>query len=113
MFRLGFLLLIVIGVLLAITNPGKQQHQQAVGQKLAQQSGLGETFGAAAGDMLAKADLLPLTYQNYFLFSKTTMHGRTMSIGLLTKAWPTGEVRAAAPGELPFDPSGELPFDAN
>lgn len=45
-------------------------------------------LGEIAGDVLGNLDVLPLKYNNYFLFSTMTFRDDVVSVGLLTKVWP-------------------------
>jgi hypothetical protein len=58
-------------------------------EKLGNSAGMGGMLGEVAGGMLGKIDALPLTYENYYLFSLTKFRGDTLSIGLGNQVWPT------------------------
>ncbi len=87
MFRLGFLLLIVVGAVLFFTNPNHEAHKQVIYTATATQATNSETLGKIAVDLLGKTDVLPLTYNNYFVYSTTTLNGEVRSIGAFSKVW--------------------------
>jgi len=88
MFRLALLLILVACIALAVTNPGAEDHKQAIYQALSRRMGAEGFWGATAGSALGSLDVLPLTYHNYLLFSTVTYGQDTVSVGLLTKVWP-------------------------
>ena len=87
MFRIGLLLIVVVCVALAATNPGEEAHKEAVYQALPQQMGAEGIVGELAGAALDRLDLLPLRYHNYLLFSTVTYGDDTVSVGLVTNVW--------------------------
>jgi hypothetical protein len=87
MFRLGILGLIVMCALLAFTNPSFDTHRQAIYKSAAAEATNSELLGKIAADVLGGVDVLPLSYNNYFLFSTTTLKGDTASVGLLSRVW--------------------------
>jgi hypothetical protein len=36
---------------------------------------------------LGDREVLPVTYNNYFVFSTTTLNGKTSSVGLFSRVW--------------------------
>jgi hypothetical protein len=89
MFRVGLLLIIIVCIFLAVTNPGAEAHKQVLVEKLSAQAGMSGFLGELAGDLLGDVDVTPLRYNNYVLFSTMTFRDDTVSLGLLTKVWPT------------------------
>jgi len=89
MFRLGLLLIIALGIVAAVTNPGIDDHKRIVYRSLPGQIGAQGLMAEISGEMLGSLDLIPLTYHNYVLFSTTSFRENTMSVGLLTRVWPT------------------------
>jgi len=87
MFRLGVLALIVVGAVLFFTNPNHDAHRQVVYTTAATQATNSETLGKIAVDLLGKTDVLPMTYNNYFVCSTTTFNGEVKSIGAFSKVW--------------------------
>lgn len=87
MFRLGFVALIVAGAVVLFTNPSHEAHKQIVYTATATQATNSETLGKIAVDLLGKKDILPLTYNNYFVYSTTTLNGDVKSVGALSKVW--------------------------
>jgi hypothetical protein len=47
----------------------------------------GDVLGKIAVDLLGNREVLPLTYNNYFLFSTTTLNEKTASVGLFSRVW--------------------------
>jgi hypothetical protein len=87
MKKLCIIVLIVICAVLAITNPGLDSHKKVVYTSVATDFTENETLGKVAVDLLGNADFLPLTYNNYYLFSTTTLNDQTASIGICSKVW--------------------------
>jgi hypothetical protein len=85
MKKIGIIVFIVIGAVLAITNPGLDAHKKVVYMSVATDVTNNEVLGKVAVDLLGNADVLPLTYNNYYLFSTTTLNDQTASIGILSK----------------------------
>lgn len=93
MFRLGVLLLVVGGAVLVFTNPSQDAHKKVVYATTVQQTTNSETLGQMAVDMFGKLDLVPLQYNNYYVFSTTTLNGKLQSLGLFSHVWKwNGEV---------------------
>jgi len=44
-------------------------------------------LGKIAVDLLGKTDVLPLTYNNYYVCSTTTINGEVKSVGVFSKVW--------------------------
>ena len=53
----------------------------------ATQAANSETLGKIAVDLLGKTDVLPLTYNNYFVYSTTMLNGEVKSVGAFSKVW--------------------------
>lgn len=87
MIRLAIFGLVVLAVVLLVTNPSHETHKQTVYQSMATQATSSEMLGKIAVDMLGSVDVLPLQYNNYFVFSTTTLNGETKSIGVLARVW--------------------------
>ena len=96
MFRLGLLLIIVACIVMAVTNPGVEDHKKVVYGNLPNQAGAEGMVAEIAGRVLGNLHPLPITYHNYYLFSTTTFRNDTASVGLLTRVWPTDA--GTAPG---------------
>lgn len=86
MFRLLVLLVLVACPVLYFTNPGPEAHRKAVIETMAAQQKHG-VLGKLAADLFGNADAIPLKYSNYQLCSMTTLDGKTISFGLLSKIW--------------------------
>ena len=89
MFRMGLLLVIIACIALAITNPGEETHRKAVYNQVSSKAGMEGFAGKAAGALLSDLGVVPLKYNNYIMFSTMTFGEDTLSVGLLTKVWPT------------------------
>ena len=87
MFRLGILGLIVIVALLALTNPSLNAHRNAVYESVAAEATDSQMLGRIAADVLEDFDVVPLTYNNYVVFSTTSCNGETASFGMLSRVW--------------------------
>jgi len=87
MFRLVFFGVLIFAIVLAVTNPGLDAHKSVVYQGVAAKATDSKLLGKIAADVLAEVDIMPLQYNNYFLFSTTAMDGRRKSIGVLSKVW--------------------------
>lgn len=46
-----------------------------------------DVLGKIAVDLLGDKEVLPLKYNNYFLFSTTTLNGKTTSVELFSRVW--------------------------
>lgn len=79
--------LVLIGLLigLAFSNPPLERHRQRIGEVLAEAAAeegvLGKiAAGAGAGELVA--NMLPLEYQNYILFSVASLDDEQLSFGV-------------------------------
>ena len=79
--------MVQVGAVLFFTNPGHEAHKQVVYTATATQAANSETLGKIAVDLLGKTDVLPLTYNNYFVYSTTTLNGEVKSVGAFSKVW--------------------------
>lgn len=95
MFRIGILGLIVICAMLALTNPSHETHKNIVYESAAAEMTKSEKLGKIAADLLGGVDVVPLNYNNYFLFSTTTLNNETVSVGLLSRVWKMDRSKAA------------------
>jgi len=87
MIRFAFLLVIVACAVLAATNPTQDSHRKAVYESVAVSKTQSEFLGKIAAGVLGDVDVLPMQYNNYFLFSTTTMNGDTVSVGGFSRVW--------------------------
>jgi hypothetical protein len=87
MLRLGMFGLVVVAIVLLVTNPSHEAHKQTVYTSMATEATNSEMLGKIAVDVLGKTDVVPLQYNNYFVFSTTTLNGETRSIGILSRVW--------------------------
>ena len=87
MIRLGIVAIVILSAVLGITNPGQDAHRKSVYTSVATQKTRSEILGKIAVDLLGDREVLPLTYNNYYLFSTTTLNGKTSSVGLLSRVW--------------------------
>jgi hypothetical protein len=87
MIRFAFLLVIVACAVLFVTNPNQDSHRKAVYESIAASKTQSEFLGRIAADFLGDVDVLPLKYNNYYLFSTTTMNGDTVSVGGFSRVW--------------------------
>jgi hypothetical protein len=87
MFRLSTFALVALAGALALTNPNVEAHRAAVYSSVAEQTTDSPVLGKIAADVLGNADVVPLTYNNYYLFSTTTLNGKTESVGALSRVW--------------------------
>ncbi len=87
MFRIGFLLLIIALAVLFFTNPGHDAHKQVVYTSAAAEAMKSEVLGKIAVDLLGKTDVVPLTYNNYYVCSTTSVNGETKSVGAFSHVW--------------------------
>ena len=85
---LGFIAIVAVAILLAVTNPSADSHRDALARDFAQERPLAGAVGLGA--VSAK---LP-TYQSFVLGSYTTDGGGVTSIGALGMVWVVeGEAR--------------------
>jgi hypothetical protein len=89
MIRLIGLGLIVLLAVMAITNPGQEAHKKVVYESIAASKTDSEVLGKIAADLLGNADVLPMTYNNYYLLSTTTVQGQMASVGVFSRVWKT------------------------
>jgi len=90
----GLTILLLLGLLLAVTKPAKERHVQALGAIAAGDFGgkrgparlLGQA-AAAGASVFARA---AMDFHDYGLFSTMTLHGDTVSVGLLGMVFKTG-----------------------
>ena len=68
----------------AVTNPSHETHKQTVYKSMAAEA-TAAALGKIAVDLLGDVDVVPLQYHNYFLFSTTTLHGETKSLGVFSR----------------------------
>jgi hypothetical protein len=87
MIRLGIAAVIILCAATAITNPGQDAHRKAVYTSVATEKTNSDVLGKIAVDLIGNREVLPLTYNNYFLFSTTTLNGKTTSVGLFSRVW--------------------------
>lgn len=87
MFRIGFLILIVALAVFFFTNPSHDAHKQVVYTTAATQAMQSEVLGKIAVDLLGKTEVVPLTYNNYYLCSTTTLNGKVKSVGVVSHVW--------------------------
>ena len=70
---------LVLLIAVAATNPGKEAHQEKIITKFKQEHPyLGLLFG---GEAFSKI----VGYKNYVFFSKAKIHNKTLSVGYFTK----------------------------
>ena len=74
---------------LATTNPGEEAHKTVIYDMVSNKAGAEGLVGKAAGSVLSDLDVVPFKYKNYILFSTVTFGGDAVSVGFLTKVWPT------------------------
>jgi hypothetical protein len=85
--RVGIAAIVVLAAVLGITNPSQNAHRTAVYTSVATEKTKSDVLGKIAVDLLGNREVLPLTYNNYFLFSTTTLNGKTASVGLFSRVW--------------------------
>ena len=56
-----------------MTNPNQDAHKKVVYESVAASKTHSEALGKIAADMLGNADVLPMTYNNYYVMSTTTV----------------------------------------
>lgn len=79
--------LVILLVAMAVTNPGQDAHKKVVYESIAASKTNSEFLGKIAADMLGNANVFPVTYNNYYLLSTTTVEGKTASVGMFSKVW--------------------------
>ncbi len=87
MFKLALFVLAVAAAALALTNPGRDAHKQTIYAAVASQTTESPLFGKLAADVLGNADVVPVTYNNYYVFSTTTLNGKTATVGAGNRVW--------------------------
>jgi hypothetical protein len=87
MFRIGFFVLIVALAVTFFTNPSHDAHKQVVYTAAATEATQSEVLGRIAVDLLGKTEVVPLTYNNYYVCSTTSLNGETKSIGVFSHVW--------------------------
>lgn len=87
MIRLGILGMIVLCAVSAFTNPAQDFHRKAVYTKVATEKAQSGLLGKIAVDLLGEHELMPLSYNNYVLFSTTTLNGEISSVGCFSQVW--------------------------
>ena len=83
------LALMILLVVMAVTNPNQDAHRKIVYESVAASKTHSEVLGKIAADVLGNADVLPMTYNNYYLLSTTTVNGQTASVGIFSRVWTT------------------------
>jgi hypothetical protein len=87
MNRLGLLGLIILCGVLAATNPSRDAHKKTMSETSTASQAKPGLFGGFATSVMADANALSMSYNNYYLFSTTTLNGRTASVGLFSHVW--------------------------
>ena len=87
MFRIGFLILIVACAVLFFTNPSHDAHKQMIYTTAATHAMQSEALGKIAVDLLGKTEVVPLTYNNYYVCSTTSINGEINSVGVFSHVW--------------------------
>ena len=89
MIRLTVLGLVILLGVMAVTNPNQDAHRKIVYESVAAAKTNSAVLGKIAADVLGNADVLPMTYNNYYLLSTTTVNGQTASVGMFSRVWNT------------------------
>ena len=87
MVRLGILGMIVVCAVLVFTNPSQDAHKRTVLTSTATEAANSKVLGKLARALLENVDVVPLQYHNYYLFSTTSLNGKTESIGIFSHVW--------------------------
>jgi hypothetical protein len=87
MIRLVLVVLVILCIVLAITNPGQDAHKKAFYASVGTEQAKSEVLGNIAAEVLGDVDLIPLKYNNYIVFSTTTLNGKMTSFGLFSHVW--------------------------
>lgn len=103
MVRLAILGLVVICGMLVLTNPSHETHKNVVYEVATSQATKSDMLGKIAADLLGGVDVIPLGYNNYFLFSTTTLNGETVSVGMLSRVWKLNRSTAAKNSQTPTE----------
>jgi len=93
MFRLGTLGLIIACGVLVLTNPSQDAHRKVLYASAATEATHSDLLGKIAADVLEDVNLIPLGYNNYYVFSTTTVNGKTASIGVCSRVWKLKELK--------------------
>jgi hypothetical protein len=89
MTRFINLLLIIACIVLAVTNPSQDLHRKAVYESVVAANTKHEVLGKIAAGVRGEKDSVLLQYNNYWIFSTTTLDGNTVSVGALSHVWKT------------------------
>ena len=103
MKKLFVLTLIALCVAMAATNPGPDAHRKVVSASIASAKANNELVGKIAGDLLADTNVVPISYNSYYLFSTTTLNGNTASVGLCSRVWSMEESPVKTMAVSPHD----------
>ena len=76
-----------LGTSLAVTNPSQDLHRKAVYESVVAANTKHEVLGKIAAGVRAEKDSVLLQYNNYWIFSTTTLGGNTVSVGALSHVW--------------------------
>lgn len=87
MTRLIGLGLVILMAVLAITNPGEDAHKKVVYESIAASKTHSDFLGKIAANMLGNSDVVPVTYNNYYVLSTTTVQGQMASVGMFSRVW--------------------------
>lgn len=71
------IVLLLVLILLAVTNPSVEKHRSAVNESVGKQSKVAGALGV--GSLFSRL----FTYRDYVFFSLTTYEGKVRSVGLL------------------------------
>ena len=85
--RLGLAAIVILAAVLAITNPGQDAHRKVVYTSVAAEKTTSDVLDKIAVDLLGGREVLPVRYNNYILFSTTTLNGKTSSLGAFSRVW--------------------------
>ena len=75
------IIILLVAVLLAVTNPDKDTHIQAITDNLSDRDAVTNVIN------LGILTVNPPEYKNYALFSITTHNSKTASVGIFTFVW--------------------------
>jgi hypothetical protein len=87
LLRICLALLILACAVLFFTNPGHDAHKEVVYTTAATQATQSEVLGKIAVDLLGKSEIVPLTYNNYYVCSTSSINGEIKSIGAFSHVW--------------------------
>ena len=74
---------------LLVTNPNADVHKKLVYASMAAEATKSSLLNKIAVDVLDDMNVVPLQYNNYYLFSTTTLRGDRTSVGVLSRVWVT------------------------